>query len=105
MKRLIAFALIAAFIVAIPASHQLLAEKKNKVAICHVNGANPVIDMGYIFYFGRIIEVAEEAVPAFVAQGDGRAFWVLSPEEKAIFEEEFGEKFPNANCWFYREPW
>ena len=37
MKRLIAVALVAAFLVALPASHLVMAGK-GKVAICHFNG-------------------------------------------------------------------
>ena len=67
-----------------------------------MNTGNGVYDDGFtIYYFGKIIEVAESAVPALLAQGDSDAFISLSPEEIKEWEEYIGDKLPNADCWFY----
>jgi len=79
MKRLLVFCVVAAFVVAIPLSHSLMAQKADKVKLCHLTktylptGIQDPCDPNYIplvNYVGHVIEVAASAVPAHLAHGD-----------------------------------
>ena len=102
MKRLIAFAVIAAFVFVLPASH--LMAKAEKVDICHVNSANDVFlfPFGGGIAFGKGISVSEDSVEAHEkhdGNGVDPAKWdYRTQEEIDQFELIFGVSLPNANC-------
>jgi len=98
MKRLIAVLFVVAFIVALPLSHTFAAKPK-KVEICHVNSANDDGPKGIAF--GRVIEVAESAVPAHLDHGDSTYFFDLSEAARNKFEHHYGISLPNADCYFH----
>lgn len=101
MKRLLILLCVAGLLAALPMSHLALAdkpeEKPAKVLICHLNGANPMVDGNWWLVFGRVIEVAESAVPAHLAHGDSLDFFEVDEEFRA-YVESFGYHLPNANC-------
>ena len=103
MKRLLFVLCVAGFLAALPLSHVATAAKpETKVAICHVNSANDVLDLdGLVVTFGRVIEVSENAVAAHVAQhGDSESYLPLDEETRDWYEAEYGISLPNANCYF-----
>jgi hypothetical protein len=83
MRRIFGFMCLAAILVALPLTHSL-AGKSEKVTICHLDSANsPGVHQfswnwlgpfypraKYTMYYGRVIEVAEDAVDAHLAHGD-----------------------------------
>ena len=100
MKRLLVVLCVVGFIFALPLSQSVLAKPNTKVAICHVNSANEILDLGdVVVVFGRVIEVSENAVEAHEAHGDSTAFEPLSLEERHWFEEGFGLDLGNADCY------
>lgn len=112
MKRLLTILCVVAFLAALPLSHVAWAAPKAKVEICHVNSANDVLDLGggLVVAFGRLIEVAEPAVPAHVAHGDNDnsdplyPVFLLDEASRDEFEAIFGISLPNANCLFQVAP-
>jgi hypothetical protein len=60
MKRILGWFAVAAIIAGLPLSHLALGARQTKVAICHVKGNGT----------GKVISVAEPAVPAHLAHGD-----------------------------------
>jgi hypothetical protein len=72
-----------------------------KVAICHVNSANDVIDLGaVVVVFGREIEVSANAVPAHLAHGDGTLYVDLDEALRDTLEIVYEVSLPNADCYF-----
>jgi len=101
MKRLLIMLCVVAFLAALPLSHIALAAPAVKVPICHVNSANDALDLGgLVVVFGKVIEVAEPAVPAHEAHGDNTAFFALDEDLRDILEVAFGISLPNADCYF-----
>ena len=102
MKRSLIILCVAALLATLPLAHIAQAGKVEKVAICHVNSANDIIDLetGYAIAFGRIIEVPESAVEAHLAHGDCTNFFPITPEAWELIEEVYGISLPNANVWF-----
>ena len=103
MKRLLILLCVAGLLAALPMSHLALAgkpeEKPAKVTICHVNSANDMVNGHWWLVGGRVIEVAESAVPAHLAHGDSLDYEIMD-EEFRDYIESFGYSLPNANCWF-----
>ena len=91
----------AALMFALPLSDTVSAKPIAKVAICHVNSANGVIDLGggLVQVFGRVIAVAGPVVPAHLAHGDSLDFRFLDEEDREYIEEQFGISLPNADCY------
>lgn len=83
MKRLVSFAAIAAALALLPASHSLLAQRPEKVTICHIDD-DPVEGAGHF------ISVAAPAVDAHLAHGD-------CLEADAI-EQDFEEGTDDCSC-------
>jgi hypothetical protein len=106
MKRLLLVACILAFLAALPASHLALAchGPASKVSICHVNSANGVgfdATTGAQVFFGRVINISENAVAAHLAHGDSLSYYGPFDEaERDLLEVQYGIKLPNANCSF-----
>jgi ABC-type sugar transport system substrate-binding protein len=108
MRRVLVLLCVVAFLAALPLSHIAMAAPAAKVAICHVNSANDVIDLGFFgtFVFGMEIEVAESAVPAHLAHGDSTEYFPVDEEFVEFLEwitDRLGIDFklPNADCVFY----
>ncbi len=102
MKKLIFLSLILGltFVLFAP---QAIAKKPAKVAkvdICHLIKANDVVYGFYgvvDLYFGRVINVSENALAAHEAHGDSTLF---SEGQGPIDTfRGVGYKLPNANCW------
>jgi hypothetical protein len=103
LKRLLILFCVAGMLAAIPLSHVATAAKpETKVAICHVNSANDILDLGSIvIVFGKVIEVSENAVETHVTQhGDSTDFFIFDKEDREYWEEYYGISLPNANCGF-----
>ena len=64
MKRLIFVALVAAFIVAVPVSHLLMAGPPDPKKICHVSPASPAPADGFF------LTIPVKAVPGHLNHGD-----------------------------------
>lgn len=102
MRRCFALLAAATFVSLFSSMPTDAAKPETKVAICHVNGANDVVETdGAKIFFGRRIEVAESAVAAHYAAGDGPVQFVLTEQLKATLEEQFGIKIRNADCGFF----
>lgn len=99
MKRLLIMLCVVAFLAALPLSHIALAAPAEKVLICHVNSANDLVNGHWWLVGGRVIEVAESAVPAHLAHGDSLDYEIMD-EEFRDYIESLGYSLPNANCWF-----
>ena len=105
MKRILILLCVAGLLAAIPLSHVAVAAKKEKapkVAVCHVNSANDVLDLGLygVIVFGKVIEVSPNALPALEAQGDSTDFFTFTKEDREYWEEYYGISLPNADCLF-----
>ena len=73
--------------------------------ICHVNSANGVAeDPFFTITFGRVIEIAEDDVPAHEAHGDSLDLFEFPKEFRPFYEDAFGIRLPNANCFFITYP-
>ena len=108
MKRLIILFCVAGLLAALSLSHVATAAKpETKVAICHVNSANDILDLGPygVLVFGKVIEVSENAVETHVTEhGDSTDFFTFDKEDREYWAEYYGIKLPNADCGFYIEP-
>ena len=105
MKRLLALLCVVGFVVALPLAHSAFAKPAAKVAICHVSSANDFVDFGGVkLFFGRQVEVSENAVAAHLAHGDSTDFECFGPEARAELEEWFGIDLVNADCLFLSFP-
>jgi hypothetical protein len=105
MKRVLFVVCVVAFLAALPASHFALANgPAAKVFICHVNSANGVgIDpaSGDPVFFGRVIEVSENAIAAHLAQhGDSTEFVTFDKADYDWIEAAYQVQLKNANCLF-----
>jgi len=99
MKRLLVLLFVVAFLVAIPLTH--FAGKNAKVEICHLNSANDILDVGFFaFYYGKVISVSVNAVPALEAHGDSRHFAPFPDWLRDLMVEWWGMDLPNADCVF-----
>ncbi len=148
MKRVALFVAIVAVAIMVPATHGLLAKPASKVDVCHLNSSNEpgvIREVGSYFevyggfeyswswsatstyFLGRVISVAQSAVPAHVAGGDSTWFYALDEWtadaltsledwEDCFYEwywddENYGwysvdytntnAVITNANCYFY----
>ncbi len=99
MKRSLIVLCVAVLLATLPLAHVAAAPKANKVEICHVTY---VLDSGngYGLAFGRVIEVSASAVAAHEAHGDSVDWWLISEEDRYVFEEIFNINLRNANAWF-----
>lgn len=103
MKRLLILFCVAGLLAALSLSHVATAAKpETKVAICHVNSANDILDLGgVVIAFGKVIEVSENAVDTHVTQhGDSTQYVPLDKDARDLIEEIFEIKLPNADCAF-----
>jgi hypothetical protein len=108
MKRLLVMLIAVGFLVALPQAHSLQAKpsdeqtKPIKVAICHVNSANDVVDVGGepFVVFGRVIEVPQKAVATHEEHGDSQDFQSFDADVRDAIEEILGIELPNADCIF-----
>jgi len=102
MKRMLVLFCVVAFLIALPMSHSVFAGKADKVAICHLNSANDVIDLGPfgVIAFGKEIEVSGNALDAHLAHGDSVDYLPLPEELRDLLEEALQMKLPNADCYF-----
>jgi len=82
MKRLLVLCVVLAFVVAIPLSHSLMAQKDGKVRLCHVTKAD---DLGV---YGHVIEVSINAKNAHCNHGD---------HDRPVAERKVGD----ACGWLY----
>jgi len=107
MKRGLVMLCVVGIIAAIPlCTVATAAKKETKVAICHVNSANDVVDLGggVALVFGKIIEVPEAAVEAHLAHGDSREFIPLTEDLRDELEGFFGICLRHADAYFFEIP-
>lgn len=78
--------------------------KEVKVDVCHIIEANDVIPFGpapVYLSFGKVINVAEDAVDAHLEHGDSTAFWSGDAAAGPInIFREAGAHLPAANCFY-----
>ena len=94
MRRLVVLLIVAAFLIALPATH--VVAEKDKVDVCHVNSANDA----WLYSFGQVISVSESALKAHRAHGDSTRYETLTDSMREYFEKELNLKLPNAYCYF-----
>jgi hypothetical protein len=104
MKRMLFVVCVAALLAALPASHFALANgPAPKVSICHVNSANGVgVDESDApVFFGRVIEVSENALATHLAQhGDSTEYTTFDKADYGYYEDLYQVQLKNANCFF-----
>ena len=97
-KTVIVLMVLAALLLVLPVGGAV-AKPAPKVDICHVNGANtPLVDVvpGLTMYFGQVISVSENALPAHLAHGDAVDGWVAHPTW--VLQLFAPDNVVNANC-------
>ena len=95
MKRMLVLLCVVAFLIALPMSHAVFAGKAEKVAICHLNSANDVLDLEPfgVIAFGKEVEVSENALDAHLAHGDSTQYLLLTEEVRDLIEARVLDSF------------